>query len=342
MTHKPEEIEALKNEAAAAIASAADLNEVEALRIRFLGRKGSVTTILKQLKDLPDEEKKTVGPRANSVKEELEAAVEKKHVELAAHSYANLAETEWVDVTEPGNVPKPGTIHPLTQVQEEVENAFIELGFTVVETPELESEYYNFEALNIPSYHPARDIQDTFWLDNGHLMRTHTSPIQVRIPEQYGAPVRVIQPGRCFRYEATDASHDATFYQVDGLMIDTDVTIAHLVGVMKTVLSSVFHKDVEVRVRPGYFPFVEPGLEMDFKCLLCGGKGCRVCKHTGWLEFMGCGMLHPNVLKFGNVDTKKYQGFAFGFGLSRLVMMRYGITDVRYLMSSDLRFLRQF
>ncbi len=215
--------------------------------------------------------------------------------------------------------------------------------------PEVESEYYNFEGLNIPADHPARDMQDTFFLqdkkDKKHgrmVLRTHTSPVQVRTMEKYGAPLRVIVPGRTFRYEATDASHDTTFYQVEGLLIDKDISLSHLKGVMAEFLTRLFGKPVKVRFRPGYFPFVEPGLELDFSCLLCKEKGCRVCKHTGWIEFMGAGMVHENVLKAGGIDHKKYQGWAFGFGLTRLVMMRYGITDIRLLSSGDLRFARQF
>jgi len=219
----------------------------------------------------------------------------------------------------------------------------------IMDGPEVESEYYNFEGLNIPSWHPARDMQDTFFIkgkqDKKHgrmVLRTHTSPVQVRTMEKYGAPLRVIVPGRTFRYEATDASHETTFYQVEGLMIDKDISIAHLKGVLKEFLTRLFAKEVKVRFRPGYFPFVEPGLEVDFSCLLCGGKGCRVCKHTGWVEFMGAGMVHENVLKAGGIDAKKWQGWAFGFGLNRLAMMRHGIDDIRLFLSGDLRFTNQF
>jgi phenylalanyl-tRNA synthetase alpha chain len=234
-------------------------------------------------------------------------------------------------------------------VQQEVENIFSDMGFAIMDGPEVESEYYNFEGLNIPADHPARDMQDTFFLKDksekkhGRLvLRTHTSPVQVRTMEKYGAPLRVIIPGRVFRYEATDASHDTTFYQVEGLLIDQHISLAHLKGVMAEFLSRLFGKEVKVRFRPGYFPFVEPGLELDFSCLLCNEKGCSVCKHTGWLEFMGAGMVHPNVLKAGGINPKQYQGWAFGFGLTRLVMMRYNIDDIRLLQSGDLRFLRQF
>lgn len=230
-----------------------------------------------------------------------------------------------------------------------MEQIFSDMGFAVMDGPEVESEYYNFEGLNIPADHPARDMQDTFFVKDkeqqkhGRLvLRTHTSPVQVRTMEKYGAPLRVIVPGRVFRYEATDASHDSTFYQVEGLLIDKNISLAHLKGVMKEFLSRLFGKEVKVRFRPGYFPFVEPGLELDFSCLICNEKGCSVCKRTGWVEFMGAGMVHPNVLKAGGIDSKIYQGWAFGFGLTRLVMMRYGIDDIRLLQSGDIRFLKQF
>ena len=215
--------------------------------------------------------------------------------------------------------------------------------------PEVESEYYNFEGLNIPEDHPARDMQDTFFIKDKHdekhgkmVLRTHTSPVQIRTMEKYGAPLRVIVPGRTFRYEATDAGHDTTFYQVEGMLIDKDISLCHLKGIMKEFLTRLFGKEVNVRFRPGYFPFVEPGLELDFSCLLCDQKGCRVCKNSGWIEFMGAGMIHENVLKAGGIDGKKYQGWAFGFGLTRLVMMRFGIDDIRLLMSGNLKFNRQF
>jgi phenylalanyl-tRNA synthetase alpha chain len=227
-------------------------------------------------------------------------------------------------------------------VQSEVEDLFISLGFTILSGPEVETEYNNFDALNIPLDHPARDMQDTFWVEGHNLLRTHTSPVQIRGMKRFGPPLRMIAPGRVFRNEEVDASHEHTFYQIEGMMVDRDVSIGHLVYFMKTMLSGIFHRDVVVRLRPGYFPFVEPGFELDMHCLICDGDGCPVCKQTGWVEFIGCGLVHPNVLRMGGIDPEEWNGFAFGMGLTRLVMMRYGIDDIRLLQSGDLRFLNQF
>ncbi len=227
-------------------------------------------------------------------------------------------------------------------MQKELEDLFISLGFTILDGPEVETEYYNFDALNIPSHHPARDMQDTFWLNDGRLLRTHTSPVQVRGLEKLGAPLRMIAPGRVFRNEEVDASHEHTFYQLEGMMVDRDVSVAHLIYFMKALLSAIFHRDVTVRLRPGYFPFVEPGFELDIQCLICGGSGCPVCKHSGWVELLPCGLVNPAVLRASGVDPEQWSGFAFGLGLTRLVMMRYAIDDIRLLMSGDLRFLNQF
>ncbi|MFA6528276.1 MAG: phenylalanine--tRNA ligase subunit alpha [Candidatus Gracilibacteria bacterium] len=325
------------------------LAELTDLETKTIGRKGEVTEILKGLKDMPEDQRKEFGQKANETKKTLEAAFTGKRTELEIVEMNKKLETETCDITEPGIKPKIGTLHPISKVQWEVENIFSQMGFSIMDGPEIESEYYNFEGLNIPSYHPARDMQDTFFINkqadekHGNLvLRTHTSPVQVRTMQKYGAPLRIIVPGRVFRYEATDASHDTTFDQVEGLLIDKNISLAHLKGVLEEFLTRLFGKKVVVRFRPGYFPFVEPGLEVDFSCLLCEGKGCRVCKHSGWMEFMGAGMVHENVLKAGGIDPVVYQGWAFGFGLTRLVMMRYGIDDIRLLKSSDPRFLEQF
>ncbi|MFA6917928.1 MAG: phenylalanine--tRNA ligase subunit alpha [Candidatus Gracilibacteria bacterium] len=326
------------------------LNELEPLETKYLGRKdGLITNVMKSLKDLPQDQKPIIGPLANKAKTTIEQAFEGKRKTIESADIAKQLSKEFFDTTIPAQIREIGHIHPLSQVQEEVERIFSQMGFAIMDGPEAESEYYNFEGLNIPKDHPARDMQDTFFIqdkdDPKHgrmVLRTHTSPVQVRTMEKYGAPLRVIVPGRTFRYEATDASHDTTFYQVEGLLIDKDISLAHLKGIMKEFLSRLFGKEVKVRFRPGYFPFVEPGLELDFSCLLCEGKGCRVCKHSGWMEFMGAGMVHENVLKAGGIDSKIYQGWAFGFGLTRLVMMRYGIDDIRLLSSGDLRFVKQF
>jgi len=326
------------------------LNELEPIEIKYLGRKdGLITNIMKGLKNLPADQKPIIGPLANKTKTTAEQAFADKRNSIESAEIAKQLSKEFFDTTIPSEIREPGHIHPLSQVQEEVERIFSQMGFSIMDGPEVESEYYNFEGLNIPKDHPARDMQDTFFIQDKNdphhgrmVLRTHTSPVQVRTMEKYGAPLRVIVPGRTFRYEATDASHDTTFYQVEGLLIDKDISLAHLKGIMKEFLSRLFGKEVVVRFRPGYFPFVEPGLELDFSCLLCEGKGCRVCKHSGWIEFMGAGMVHENVLKAGGIDSKVYQGWAFGFGLTRLVMMRYGIDDIRLLSSGDLRFVKQF
>jgi phenylalanyl-tRNA synthetase alpha chain len=245
-------------------------------------------------------------------------------------------------VTLPAPGIRPGSLHPITQIQAEIEDLFTSLGFAVLDGPEVETEEYNFDALNIPPTHPARDMQDTFWLKDGHLLRTHTSPVQVRGMRALGPPLRMIAPGRVFRNEEVDASHEHTFYQLEGMMVDREVSVANLIYFMKTLLGGIFRRDVIVRLRPGYFPFVEPGFELDIQCLICGGVGCAVCKQSGWVELMPCGLVHPNVLRAGGIDPDEWSGFAFGLGLTRMAMMRYGIDDIRQLQGGDLRFLTQF
>lgn len=332
-----------------ALKKAADLKEVQVLEIEYLGRKGKLTLILRKIKDLPPEQRPEMGKLGNEAKSKLEEAFEAKKKKLETLVLEKSLKAQEIDLTAPGIKLEMGHIDPLSQVQYEVERIFSEMGFSIMDGPEVESEYYNFEGLNIPKHHPARDMQDTFFIDKkatpkeGRLvLRTHTSPVQVRTMLKYGAPLRVIIPGRAFRNEATDARHEHTFNQVEGLMIDQNISIAHLKGVMEEFLGRLFGRKAKVRFRPGYFPFVEPGLELDLSCLLCQQKGCRICKYTGFLEFMGAGMVHPNVLKAGKIDPLKYQGWAFGFGLTRLTMMRYEIDDVRLLLGGDLRFLRQF
>ncbi len=249
---------------------------------------------------------------------------------------------EWIDVTLPAPGIRPGSLHPITQLQDEIEDLFTSLGFAVLDGPEVETEEHNFDALNIPPAHPARDMQDTFWLTNGSLLRTHTSPVQVRGMRECGPPLRMIAPGRVFRNEEVDASHEHTFYQLEGMMIDREVSVANLIYFMEALLSGVFKRVVTVRLRPGYFPFVEPGFELDIRCLICNGKGCPVCKHSGWVELLPCGLVHPNVLRMSGIDPDEWGGFAFGLGLTRLAMMRYGIDDIRQLQGGDLRFLTQF
>lgn len=334
------ELKQLKKRALEEFEKIKNNKELEELRVKYVGRNGELTKVLKQLKDLAVEEKPKIGKLANEVKVALAEKLDDLSSQLTKNARGSIVQA--TDLTLPGASVKTGSLHPNTIIQYELEDVFKSLGFQVLEGPDIESEYYNFEALNIPADHPARDMQDTFWLTSGEVLKTHTSAMQVRAMEKYGAPLKAIFPGRCFRYEATDASHDTTFYQLEGLMIDQDISIANLIAVMKELMKGVFGKEVKVRQRPGYFPFVEPGFELDINCLICGGKGCSVCKQTGWLELLPCGLVHPNVLKAGGLDPAKYSGFAFGLGLTRLVMMKYGIDDIRLLQSGDLRFLKQF
>jgi phenylalanyl-tRNA synthetase alpha chain len=329
----------------------ATTTESELLEVEkeFLGKTGSLQEVLKSVKDLSADEKPIIGKLSNEIKKELEAEIDQQKKLIKAKEINAKLENEFLDVTLPGIKPAQGHIHLIPQTQKEVEEIFAELGFAVMDGPEVESEYYNFEALNIPDTHPARDMQDTFFLnkdsdpEHGRLvLRTHTSPVQIRSMLAHGAPCRIIAPGRVFRFEATDASHDSVFHQFEGLLIDENISLSDLKGITAEFLARLFGQKVDVRIRPGYFPFVEPGLELDFSCLLCSGKGCRVCKQSGWVELVGAGMVHPNVLKAGGIDTDKYQGWAFGFGLTRLVMMKHKITDIRYLMGSDIRFTKQF
>lgn len=348
-------LEKIKTLAFAEIEKATSPEALYQIQVKYLGRKGELTLIMQGIADLPKEEKPAMGRVCNEIKQMLEGTFARKQEHLDSAEIQEKLSNAWVDVTMPSGMAASGTqyeighIHPVSQVQYEVEQIFSDMGFAIMDGPEAESEYYNFEGLNIPAHHPARDMQDTFFIkqpsDKKHgrlVLRTQTSPVQVRTMEKYGAPLRIIVPGRVFRNEATDASHEHTFSQVEGLLVDTDISLAHLKGVMREFLTRLFGREMRVRFRPGYFPFVEPGVELDMSCLLCNETGCRVCKHTGWLEFMGAGMVHPNVLKAGGIDSKKYQGWAFGFGLTRLVMMRYGIDDIRLLSSGDLRFLEQF
>jgi phenylalanyl-tRNA synthetase alpha chain len=314
--------------------------ELDQLMHEYIGRKGKLSDALRKVKELAAEERPRMGKLANDIKQELESLIESARTKFSSLDVKGAKLN--FDPTVPGLKRDLGHLHPTTQIQYQLEDICRQMGFMVLDGPEVESEYYNFTALNIPADHPARDTQDTFWLADGTLLRTHTSPVQVRALQKYGAPFRGIVPGRVFRYEATDPSHDHTFYQMEGLMVDTDISISHLIGMMTLLLENIFQAKVEVRLRPGFFPFVEPGFELDIKCLICGGSGCSVCKQTGWVELMPCGLVHPEVLKAGNVDPEKYSGFAFGLGLTRLVMMKYGIDDIRLLQSGDIRFLEQF
>ncbi len=327
----------------AAIAEAKDPAAIEAIRVQYLGKKGLVTDLMKELKDVPNEQKKEFGQKINVIKKEAEdkikAAIE-AIAKAAEESLVNSAEQ--YDITMPTDFSGEGSYHPITLVQREVEAVFASMGFTIEDYLEIVDDYKCFEALNIPKHHPARDMQDTYYLDNGQLLKTHTSAAQNAIMRKYGAPLRAVFPGRCFRNESIDACHENTFFQMEGMMIDENISISNLIYFMKTMLSEVFKQDIKVRLRPGFFPFVEPGFELDISCLICGGEGCPSCKNSGWLELCPCGMIHPNVLKAGGIDTDKYTGFAFGLGLTRLAMMRYGVKDIRDLNSGNLKVLDQF
>jgi phenylalanyl-tRNA synthetase alpha chain len=332
----------LEARAAALLDQAAAADDLEAARVEFLGRKGALALISKEMGKLPPEERAHVGRLLNGVKQNLEARYETRKAGFERAALDARLAGEWLDLTLPAPGPRPGQLHPLTQIQHELEELFTSLGFAVVDGPEVETEWYNFDALNIPPAHPARDAQDTFWMEDGHLLRTHTSPVQVRAMERFGAPLRIIAPGRVFRNEELDASHEHTFYQLEGMMVDRHVSVGHMLYFMKSLLAAIFGREVTVRLRPGFFPFVEPGFELDIQCLLCDGRGCAVCKQSGWVELLPCGLVHPNVLRAGGLDPEQWNGFAFGLGLTRLVMMRYGIDDIRHLAAGDLRFLRQF
>jgi len=334
----------IKDEALNAISSSEIIEDLEELRVKFLGRKGALTQVLRSLGELPPEIKGVIGKKSNQIKKIIEETLETKKINLGKTNISALLKEEWIDVTLDKNFEKlnNGKLHPISQIQYEIEDIFTSMGFQILDGPEAETEYYNFEALNIPAHHPARDMQDTFWTEDDNLLRTHTSAIQIRGMEKMEPPFKVIGPGRVFRYESTDASHENTFYQVEGMMVDKDISVAHLNFIMKQLLQEIFQREVKIRLRPGFFPFVEPGFEMDINCLICGGKGCSVCKQSGWVELLPCGLVHPNVLKLGGIDPDKWSGFAFGLGLNRLIMMKYGINDIRHFLSGDLRFNKQF
>ena len=321
--------------------------ELEKIRVAFLGKKGLVTEELKNLRNLSNEVKKTAGMQVNTLKNEIEQAIVEYQKTLEEREYQReIASAEVYDYSIPSEQPT-GTLHPITIVQRQIEDIFKSMGFMIEDGLEIQTEYNNFEAVNIPKNHPARDMQDTYYLENGQLLKTHTSAAQNTIMRKYGAPnpgetLKVLFPGRCFRNENIDACHENTFFQVEGMMIGEDISISNLIYFMRVLLTEVFERDVKVRLRPGFFPFVEPGFELDINCAICGGSGCPTCKQSGWLELLPCGMIHPNVLKMGGIDPEKYTGFAFGLGLTRLAMMKYNIKDIRLFNSGNLKQLRQF
>ena len=337
-----EQIEALRQRFSKELEEARNSEAVEKLRVAYLGKKGSVTELLKGLKSVAGDQKKEMGQLINQLKKQVEEGVSQQVEKIrAAEEEQLIASAEQYDVTLPVDLSE-GSYHPITLVQRQLEEIFSSMGFTIEDYKEIVTDYECFEAVNIPKHHPARDMQDTYYLSNGQLLKTHTSAAQNAIMKKYGAPLRAVFPGRCFRNEATDACHENTFFQMEGLMIDKNISISNLIYFMKTMLSEVFERDITVRLRPGFFPFVEPGFELDISCLICGGEGCPSCKNSGWLELCPCGMIHPNVLKMGGIDPEEYTGFAFGLGLTRLAMMKYGIKDIRDLNSGNLKALSQF
>ena len=333
-------IEALRSEFTAAIAEANTTEALENLRVAYLGKKGSIAELMKGLRDIAD--KKEAGALINTFKGEVEGKITERAEELRAAAIA--AKVRGAKKYNPTltSTNKIGSYHPITLATREVEEIFVSMGFTIEDYAEVVDDYECFEALNIPKHHPARDMQDTYYLENGQLLKTQTSAAQNAIMKKYGAPLRAIFPGRCFRNESTDACHENTFFQMEGMMIDENISISNLIYFMKTMLSEVFKRDIKVRLRPGFFPFVEPGFELDINCLICGGEGCPSCKNSGWLELCPCGMIHPNVLEEGGIDTEKYTGFAFGLGLTRLAMMQYAVKDIRDFNSGNLKSLSQF
>ena len=335
-----ERIEQLKVEFSAALAAAASEEALEALRVAYLGKKGAIADLMKNLRDVED--KKSAGQWINEFKTLVEEKISIATAELKeAAVKAQIRNAKKLNPTLIAER-ELGSYHPITLCTKDLEEIFMGMGFTIEDYSEIVGDYECFEALNIPKHHPARDMQDTYYLENGQLLKTHTSAAQNAIMKKYGAPLRAIFPGRCFRNESTDACHENTFFQMEGMMIDENISISNLIYFMKTMLSQVFKRDIKVRLRPGFFPFVEPGFELDINCLICGGEGCPSCKNSGWLELCPCGMIHPNVLRDGGIDTEKYTGFAFGLGLTRLAMMRYGVKDIRDFNSGSLKALSQF
>ena len=335
------EITEIAKQARTSISTAADLPALENLRVEYLGKKGKLTALLKGLGALSFEERPAAGAKINEVKSDLQVLINSKKTVLENETVNAKLVDESIDVTLPGRGEGVGGLHPVTRTMERIETFFKRVGYGVETGPEVEDDYHNFEALNIPSHHPARAMHDTFYIDPKTVLRTHTSPVQVRTMEKQGPPIRIICPGKVYRCDS-DLTHTPMFHQVEGLVVDRDISFADLKGVIDQFLKAFFETDLPVRFRPSYFPFTEPSAEVDIQCTNCSGKGCRVCSHTGWLEVMGCGMVHPNVLEHCSIDSDNFTGFAFGMGVERLAMLRYGVNDLRLFFENDLRFLKQF
>lgn len=337
-----QQLEKLMSEAQQAVNVAADLQSLDQVRVNYLGKKGSITEMMKELGKLPPEQRPEAGQVINRAKQTIQGAIEAKKETLQSAKLQAQLESETIDVTMPGRSRGIGGLHPVTRVLYRIEDLFNQLGFEIAEGPEIENDFYNFEALNIPESHPARAMHDTFYINDKLLLRTHTSPVQIRVMQERQPPLKIIAPGRVYRCDS-DVTHTPMFHQVEGFMVDKHVSFTDLKAILIDFLQQFFERDdLEVRFRPSYFPFTEPSAEADIQCVMCSGAGCRVCKQTGWLEVLGCGMVHPNVFKHVNIDSETYTGFAFGMGVERLAMLRYGVNDLRLFFENDLRFLQQF
>ena len=321
---------------------AAEDANIEEIRIKYLGKKGELTSVLRGMGQLSAEERPKIGQLANEIRESIEKAIEGKSIQIKQRTLDKALKNEKIDVTMPSNMQTIGHIHPLTVVQRELEEIFIGMGFSIAEGPEVEYDYYNFQALNIPENHPARDTQDTFYITDKILLRSQTSPVQARTMEKQKPPIRIISPGRVYRSDAVDATHSPLFHQLEGLVVDKGITMGDLKGMLELFAKNMFGEGTKMRFRPHHFPFTEPSAEVDVSCFVCGGKGCRLCKGEGWIELLGAGMVHPNVLRICGIDPEIYSGFAFGLGIERIVMTKYGIDDMRLLYENDVRFLSQF
>lgn len=335
------DIDNLTGEAESAISAASDLRALDEVRVRYLGKNGLLTAQLKNLGKLPPAERPQAGQAINQAKRELEALIEARKEALEQELLQQRLASERIDITLPGRGRGHGGLHPITRTLERMTELFARAGFSVAEGPEIEDDFHNFEALNIPAHHPARAMHDTFYFDEHLLLRTHTSPVQIRVMKESEPPLKIIAPGRVYRCDS-DLTHSPMFHQVEGFLVDRDVSFADLKGVLYDFLNRFFERELRLRFRPSYFPFTEPSAEVDIECVMCGGKGCRVCKQTGWLEVLGCGMIHPEVFRHVGIDSEKYTGYAFGMGVERLTMLRYGVNDLRLFFENDLRFLRQF
>ena len=335
------QIHALVKQAEEETASASSLIQLDAVRVRFLGKKGLITEQLKSLGHLPPTERPLIGKSVNVAKQSVEQTISARKQELEASDKQTRLAAEEVDVSLPGRGRCQGGFHPVTRTLHRLEALFVAMGFAIAEGPEVEDDFHNFEALNIPADHPARAMHDTFYIDHHTLLRTHTSPVQIRYMEQHPPPLRITAPGKAYRCDS-DVTHTPMFHQIEGLLVDEQVSFADLKGVLTEFLQRFFERDLAIRLRPSFFPFTEPSAEVDINCVICSGKGCRVCKQTGWLEILGCGMVHPEVFRHVGIDSERYTGFAFGIGVERLTMLRYGVNDLRLFFENDLRFLRQF